>query len=220
MSGKPQHKRHRLPQSMDQASAITSDVYSDSASLISAVQLGAQYRLSGASAVKPEPEGFSLMRNLPGPVRSNGSSADRNNPVTPEAQQQQLSSPIAGLVSPTVAQQQQQQRQRQQQSFSPGALSFNELQSIDFLQSLNSSATTSDNNNAGAATGTDGVDFSGLADIQMDLGFGLGWDGSDGQQLDLFDGFFFGGGLQLQQQRQQGGGDGGDGGLGQGDGEI
>lgn len=33
---------------------------------------------------------------------------------------------------------------------------------------------------------------------QMDLGFGLGWEGmhhdfSDGQQVDLFDGFFFGG---------------------------
>ena len=38
-------------------------------------------------------------------------------------------------------------------------------------------------------------------DAQMDLGFGLGWEGlhhdfSDGQQLDLFDGFFFGGGGQ------------------------
>jgi hypothetical protein len=48
-------------------------------------------------------------------------------------------------------------------------------------------------------TGLDAIDFSGLADTQMDLGFGLGWEGlhhdfSDGQQLDLFDGFFFGGG--------------------------
>ncbi len=35
-------------------------------------------------------------------------------------------------------------------------------------------------------------------DSQMDLNFGLGWEGmhhdfSDGPQLDLFDGFFFGG---------------------------
>jgi hypothetical protein len=45
----------------------------------------------------------------------------------------------------------------------------------------------------------DGADFSGLADTQMDLGFGLGWEGvqhhdfSDGPHLDLFEGFFFGG---------------------------
>ena len=35
-------------------------------------------------------------------------------------------------------------------------------------------------------------------DMQMDMGFGLGWesmhhDSSEGQQVDLFDGFFFGG---------------------------
>ncbi|KAK3307033.1 fungal-specific transcription factor domain-containing protein [Chaetomium strumarium] len=223
MSGKPQHKRHRLPKSMDLTSAGASDVYSDSASLLSAVQLGAQYRLPGASAVKPEPDGLSLMRNLHDLARSNGSSADRNNPVTPEAQQQQ-SSPIASMASPTVAQQQQRQRQRQQQqqNLSPGSLSFSELQGMEFLQSLDPSAATnsSNNNNAGAATGTDGVDFSGLADIQMDLGFGLGWDGSDGQQLDLFDGFFFGGGIQPPQQRQQGSGDGGEGAFGQEDAGI
>lgn len=46
----------------------------------------------------------------------------------------------------------------------------------------------------------------------MDLNFGLGWEGlhhdfSDGQQLDLFDGFFFG------DQRGAGGAGGGGGGL-------
>lgn len=45
----------------------------------------------------------------------------------------------------------------------------------------------------------------------MDLNFGLGWEGlhhdfSDGQQLDLFDGFFFG------DQRGAGGAGGGSGG--------
>ncbi|KAK4238862.1 hypothetical protein C8A03DRAFT_33117 [Achaetomium macrosporum] len=230
MSGKPQHNRHRLRQPMDQVSAVASDAYSDSTSLLSAVQIGAQYRLPGAaSTVKAEPDGFSLMRNLPVPARSNGSSTDRNNPVTPEAQQQ-LSSPIADMVSPTVPQQQQQQQRRQQQQqqqqFNPGALSFSELQGMEFLQNLNSSSSSNNNNsnNGGVTTGTDGVDFSGLADIQMDLGFGLGWDGLDGQQLDLFDGFFFGGGAgqpqpsapQEQQQQQRGGDDGEGGAVGQG----
>ena len=76
-------------------------------------------------------------------------------------------------------------------AFTPGQqLNFSDLQGMDFLQGLQGSA------------GADG-DASGE---QMDLGFGLGWEGmhhdfSDGQQVDLFDGFFFGG--------QQGGGGGG-----------
>ncbi len=45
-----------------------------------------------------------------------------------------------------------------------------------------------------------------LADAPMDFGFGMGWEGvhhdfNDGQQVDIFDGFFFGG--------QQGGAGGG-----------
>jgi len=77
--------------------------------------------------------------------------------------------------------------------FSPGGLSYSELQGMDFLQNL------------GAASGL-GPDGVAAADPQIDLGFGMGWEGmhhdfSDGQQVDLFDGFFFGG--------QQGGATGG-----------
>jgi hypothetical protein len=63
------------------------------------------------------------------------------------------------------------------------------LQAMDFLQATNNGL------NAG---GGDFVGGSGGGqDTQMDLNFGLGWEGighdfSDGQQLDLFDGFFFG----------------------------
>jgi hypothetical protein len=70
---------------------------------------------------------------------------------------------------------------------SQGSLSFADLQGMDFLQSLGGSGNRA----------TDSSDMNG-GDTQMDLGFGLGWEGlhhdfSDGQQVDLFDGFFFGG---------------------------
>ncbi len=73
----------------------------------------------------------------------------------------------------------------QPQQFSPGAMNFGDLQGMEFLQSLNNGVNRVDGDlNQG--------------DAQMDLGFGLGWEGmhhdfSDGQQVDLFDGFFFGG---------------------------
>ena len=77
-------------------------------------------------------------------------------------------------------------------------MNFGDLQGMEFLQSLNNGANRVDGDlNQG--------------DAQMDLGFGLGWEGmhhdfSDGQQVDLFDGFFFGG--------QQGGAGGAGGGGG------
>lgn len=71
------------------------------------------------------------------------------------------------------------------------------LQGLDFLQSLPGNSLDADFGGAGAGPGPDGA--------QVDLNFGLGWEGmhhdfSDGQQLDLFDGFFFG------DQRGAGGG--------------
>lgn len=70
----------------------------------------------------------------------------------------------------------------------PGGMSYGDLSAMGFLA-----------DGTGAVNGT--VDEAG----NVDLGFGLGWEGlhhdfSDGQQYDLFDGFFFGG--------QQGGGGG------------
>lgn len=82
--------------------------------------------------------------------------------------------------------------------FSPGgtALNFADLQGMDFLQQ---------------ASGSNGGMNGSVSEGNMDLNLGLGWEGlhhdfSDGQQYDLFDGFFFGG--------QQGGGGGGGVGMG------
>ncbi|KAI1288949.1 fungal-specific transcription factor domain-containing protein [Xylaria venustula] len=73
----------------------------------------------------------------------------------------------------------------------PGALSLSDLQGMDFLQNLQDQS---------------GADAFNNPDLQMDMGFGIGWEGmhhdfSEGQQVDLFDGFFFG--------AQQGGNGGG-----------
>lgn len=92
--------------------------------------------------------------------------------------------------------------------FPPGgagaALPFsaNNIQGLDFLQNLNNQGGA-----AGSSADFDGEFGGNQGDTQMDLNFGLGWEGlhhdfSDGQQLDLFDGFFFG------DQRGAGGGNG------------
>ncbi|KAL8285644.1 hypothetical protein RB597_002621 [Gaeumannomyces tritici] len=104
--------------------------------------------------------------------------------------------------------QQQQQRRRHQHpqqapqsapAFTPGALNFAEMQGMDFMQGLAAAAPQDL-----VAAGIPGMTGP---DTQMDLGFGLGWEGmhhdfnDGGQQVDLFEGFFFGG--------QQGGSGGG-----------
>ena len=139
-----------------------------------------------------------------------------NNPLTPPAM---AGSPITGanpqqqqrVGTPNYLQQPQQQQQQQTYANSPGAMSFSDLQGLEFLQGIDGGG-----GGAGAMDGNGGdltnlnVNNMNPAEVvgQMDLGFGIGWEGnhhdfSDGQQLDLFDGFFFGG--------QQGGGGGGGG---------
>jgi hypothetical protein len=96
-------------------------------------------------------------------------------------------------------------RQTPQQSYfsnQPQQLQYSNLQGLDFLQSLQGGGNFDAND----------FNTSGEGANQMDLNFGLGWEGlhhdfSDGQQLDLFDGFFFG------DQRGAGGAGGGGGGL-------
>ena len=110
--------------------------------------------------------------------------------------------------------------------------SFGDLQGMDFLQSLsdsnNNNSNTNNNSNKnnnidldldldgpGGGIMNNSPSFLDMGDVgvqSMDLGFGLGWEGlhhdfSEGQQLDLFDGFFFGG-------QQGNGGLGGGGGAG------
>ncbi|KAK3688502.1 fungal-specific transcription factor domain-containing protein [Podospora appendiculata] len=223
------HHRHRRPHapSTEQMSArrsqyeVSSDVYSNSASptsQFSAFQKGQYHH------IKSDPDGFSLMRNLPAQPRSTTSS-DGHGPLSPaEVAAVAAAATIDPLLmpSPTVAQhptppsmgspittipplltggsgasylsQQQQPQQQGGTIFSPGAMGYDgSMQGLDFLQNLDA---------ASGSTGLDG-DLGLGSDAVVDFGFGLGWEGmhhdfSDGQQVDLFDGFFFGG--------QQGGG--------------
>ncbi|KAK0636935.1 fungal-specific transcription factor domain-containing protein [Bombardia bombarda] len=207
------------------------DVYSNSPSSTS--QLSAfqrpQYRM--APTVKSESDGFSLMRNLPPQPRSNASSSDAQVAMSPDTgaidpslmpsptmgQQHhtprqtppavQMGSPMTSLggqgPGSFLSQPQQQQQQQQAgQIYSPGGtINFSDMQGMDFLQNLDGNG----------ALGMEG-DLNSGDNTMMDLGFGFGWEGlhhdfSDGQQVDLFDGFFFGG------QQGQGGGAGG-GGMG------
>ncbi|KAI0132530.1 fungal-specific transcription factor domain-containing protein [Xylariales sp. AK1849] len=149
--------------------------------------------------IKNEQDGYSMLRGIPGPGRNAGSLSDEPDnsaidPVLLPSPTQNVQSPISVasmapvsvtnpqgganavmsnyLSSPSV-----------QFSNPPGQLSYSDLQGMEFLQSLQ---------------GSSGVDDDMDGEAQLDLGFGLGWEGmhhdfSDGQQVDLFDGFFFGG---------------------------
>ncbi|CAK7273691.1 hypothetical protein SEPCBS119000_005787 [Sporothrix epigloea] len=104
-----------------------------------------------------------------------------------------------------LQQQQKQQKQQPQQTdsaYAPINQTFADLQGMDFLQELNGNG----GDGSGAVFGG-GVGLAG--DQQMDFGLNFGWEGmhhdfNDGQQLDLFEGFFFGG-----QQAGSGGNPGG-----------
>ncbi|KAA8630920.1 hypothetical protein SMACR_00882 [Sordaria macrospora] len=261
-----QQHRHRPPMLRNpssQYSDLASDAYSvSSASQLSAFQQAAQFRAAAAAAIKTEQEGgFSLMRNLPQPPRSNASSVAEGGPIaqspagetpidpslmpSPSAIQQHqqrqgqglnntlsppaqmAGSPITGSNNPQQQQQQrggtpgylQQQQQQQQQTYanSPGALSFSDLQGLEFLQGVDGGGGTGgmDGSNGGGDLSSLNMNLNPAEVVgQMDLGFGIGWEGnhhdfSDGQQLDLFEGFFFGG-------QQGGGGGAGGGGAGGG----
>ncbi|KXJ92230.1 fungal-specific transcription factor domain-domain-containing protein, partial [Microdochium bolleyi] len=76
------------------------------------------------------------------------------------------------------------------------SLSYSDLQGMDFLQELHQQPGQMDQD-SDVLGGVGGGGF-GDPDMQMDVGLGMGWEGmhhdfSDGQQVDLFDGFFFGG---------------------------
>lgn len=87
------------------------------------------------------------------------------------------------------------------------SLSYADLQGMDFLQELHQQQQFGlDPSGFGLSGGGGGVgdggslfgSLDGGQDMQMDVGLGMGWEGmhhdfSDGQQVDLFDGFFFGG---------------------------
>ncbi|KAK6957787.1 hypothetical protein Daesc_000576 [Daldinia eschscholtzii] len=156
--------------------------------------------------VKAEQDGYSMMRSMPQSTLStaslsDGASLPDNSAIDPVL----LPSPGAHTSSPVSVNSLTPQSNPGQQytqstgnsnfnfrspaAFTPGGtINYSDLQGMDFLQAIQ------DQPNADGVVNTD---------LQMDMGFGLGWEGmhhdfSDGQQVDLFDGFFFGG--------QQGGG--------------
>ncbi|KAH8735882.1 fungal-specific transcription factor domain-containing protein [Ilyonectria robusta] len=89
--------------------------------------------------------------------------------------------------------------QQQQQFSGPGSVDYPDAQTMEFLQNLGA---------------TSNGEFGNLDQSQVDLGFGMNWEGlhhdfSDGQQMNPFDTFFFGG-----QQGSNGSGPNNDGGMG------
>ncbi|KAJ0162097.1 Positive regulator of purine utilization [Colletotrichum tanaceti] len=82
---------------------------------------------------------------------------------------------------------------QQQQPGPYGISEYTDIQTMDFFQSLQ---------------GNSNGDLGGSGEVttpQLDLGFGINWDNmhhdfSDGQQMNIFDGFFFGGQQPQQQQ--------------------
>ncbi|KAI1505290.1 fungal-specific transcription factor domain-containing protein [Biscogniauxia marginata] len=166
--------------------------------------------------LKTEQDGYSMLRTMPPSNLSAGSLSDAASlpdnsaidPVLLPSPGAQVNSPIsvASLTPQSTTNQAPYSQttpntnfnmlRSSQTGFAPGSINYSDLQGMDFLQGLQDQPTSDGINNP---------------DMQMDMGFGLGWEGmhhdfSDGQQMDLFDGFFFGG--------QQGGGGGGGGLMG------
>lgn len=210
------HKTHHSRASLDHAGSRTTSSYTtpgqesytslDTTSQMGSLQAGG-FRLSMPS-VKSEQDGYSILRSMPQSTLSTASISDvaslpDNSAIDPVL----LPSPGAHSASPvsvnSLTPQSSHGQQFQQNAgnsnfnmlrspasnFTPSAsINYSDLQGMDFLQGIQ------DQPNADGMVNTD---------LQMDMGFGLGWEGmhhdfSDGQQVDLFDGFFFGG--------QQGGG--------------
>ena len=200
------HHRHHRQADSDMGSSGSDAAYSQSASSTSQLPpaFHANFRLKAEQQQQPSDGGFTLLRNVPQPPRSNASIEDAATAATPESLASMMGSPTAAaglgqLGSPSLDMPPPPFTRAAAAApdlFSPpgggsGGGGFGDLQAMDFLLD---------------GGGLEGAvpDLGGYSE-QMDLGFGLGWEGmhhdfSDGQQVDLFDGFFFGG------QQGQGGG--------------
>ena len=167
------------------------------------MQPNQQFSLS-IPGIKPDPDGFPMLRGIPTTNMSTSASPDTNtapdnsaiDPVllpSPSGQQVQSPLSVTSLTTPVSAPGTTSMANilnttsPASSAFTPGGqqLNYSDLQGMDFLQGLT--------NMGGPGSYDDNMNNE-----QMDLGFGLGWEGmhhdfSDGQQVDLFDGFFFGG---------------------------
>ncbi|KAI0489999.1 fungal-specific transcription factor domain-containing protein [Xylaria cf. heliscus] len=169
------------------------------------------YRLN-MSNIKSEHDAYSMTRPMPGTALNPtglpevGTMPDNSaiDPILLPSHSPQVNSPgSASSLTPKSAHQQYTPQSGSNSNFNmlrtppanfapgPVALNLSDLQGMDFLQNIQDQP------------GSDGFNNP---DMQMDMGFGIGWEGmhhdfSEGQQFDLFDGFFFG--------AQQGGNGGG-----------
>ena len=153
-----------------------------------------------AGNIKMEADGFSLIRAAANSARNNA-----NYEMT-ETHDGSAVDPLSMLTSAYDGGKQQQQQQQQQHAlnqtnstYTPINQTFADLQGIEFLRELNGDGSGNMFGGSGGLVG----------DQQVDFGLNFGWEGmhhdfNDGQQLDIFDGFFFGG-----QQAGSGGNPGG-----------
>ncbi|KAJ2896676.1 Positive regulator of purine utilization [Zalerion maritima] len=187
--------------------------------------------VNNANNIKSEADGFSLMRSVPSAPMS-AASAGSDLTMTPPAMDASLMAsptmrnptpPTGSIASPTTSLTPQASAQFTPMQTTPGPSSAaTSVANFGFMPPVpGTTASMAPPTTAGPINFSDlqGMEFlqslqGGVADVdtEMDLGFGLGWEGmhhdfSDGQQVDLFDGFFFGG-------QQGGGGAGGSNGLG------
>lgn len=199
------HHPHQLAPPPPPPSSSQMDVVDSNSEAYPMSAPSQHYRMASADTVKIEGDGFSLMHTVPGVPRSNASSAELSG--TPDGSMMEhgsqntgspLGAPSGGLphVSPMQPSalslggvQAPPHAMTQQSVYTPTSqTTYSELQGMDFLQSL-------------SGGGADGEQMFGggvAPDAHMDMGFSFGWEGmhhdfNDGQQLDLFDGFFFGG---------------------------
>ncbi len=199
---------------VDQSSSRSATVYETSphdpytvhkpVAQMAAMQSAAQappYRLN-MSNIKSEHDGYSMPRPLPstaltGALSELGNIPDNSaiDPILLPSHSPQVHSPASvSSLTPKSAHQQYTPQSSSNSNFNmlrtppasftpgPGALNLSDLQGMDFLQNLQDQSGNDSFNNP---------------DMQMDMGFGIGWEGmhhdfSEGQQVDLFDGFFFG----------------------------
>ncbi|RYP75762.1 hypothetical protein DL771_002249 [Monosporascus sp. 5C6A] len=202
-----QRQRHSQRVPADQGNPRTSTHYDTlTHDRYSSIQRGAQTTPSHASGsrlsmpnAQAEQDAYAMLQTRPAPALSTGSGSDVGSmadnsaidPVLlPSPRQGQSPASAASLTPSTQASQYPQTTpgsnfnmlQSPSNSYAPGGMNYSDLQGMDFLQGLQEQASTDYTN----------------PDLQMDMGFGLGWeamhhDFSEGQQVDLFDGFFFGG---------------------------
>lgn len=152
------------------------------------------------------------------PSRSQNSSPHASNYSQPSPDRAQLqNNPIDPSLLPSPQQSMQTSPQQSMQSYLPPNQSMN-----NNMYNGSNGPNNNINNNGGNNTPFENIDFSNMDFLGvggpasmgpggfdgqgqvvqptgMDFGFGLGWDGtehdfSEGNQYDLFDGFFFGGG--------------------------